>query len=169
MFAFWGFFLSWYSQKHKEGVWANRATKYKKYVAGKCTRARAPLARKYTIRILESHWLDNKYKILNCIERHNFCLSELLTNSNRTTLQSHKVEERTFGTPCTFADKHSGCYGNGLIDVAEYEFGACSLWIVEDVGRGSFLFPIYLGRSKETLFAGYWITEMLHDNLLLKL
>ena len=27
--------------------------------------------------------------------------------------------------------------------------------IVEDVGRGSFLFPTYLGRSKETLFAGY--------------
>ena len=44
----------------------------------------------------------NKYKILNCIERHNFCLSDLLTNSNRTTLQStsYKVEERTFGTPC---------------------------------------------------------------------
>ena len=38
--------------------------------------------------------------ILNCIERHNFCLSDLLTNSNRTTLQSHKVEERTFGTSC---------------------------------------------------------------------
>ena len=46
-------------------------------------------------------------------------------------------------------------YGNGLIDVAEkFEFGACSVWIVEDVGRGSFLFPTYLGRSKETLFAG---------------
>ena len=55
----------------------------------------------------------------------------------------------------TFANKHSGCYGNGLIDVAEkFEFGACSIWIVEDVGRGSFLFPTYLGRSKETLFAG---------------
>ena len=28
----------------------------------------------------------------------------------------------------TFADKHSGCYGNGLIDVAEkFEFGACSI------------------------------------------
>ena len=26
------------------------------------------------------------------------------------------------------ADKHSGCYGNGLIDVAEkFEFGACSI------------------------------------------
>ena len=61
----------------------------------------------------------------------------------------------TFPLTFTFADKHSGCYGNGLIDVAEkFEFGACSIWIVEDVGRGSFLFPTYLGRSKETPFAG---------------
>ena len=37
----------------------------------------------------------------------------------------------------------------------EFEFGACSIRIVEDVGRGSFLFPTYLGRSKETLIAGY--------------
>ena len=54
---------------------------------------------KSNIRVTRWH---NKYKILNCIERHNFCLSDLLTNSNRTTLQSHKVEERTwnnFGTP----------------------------------------------------------------------
>ena len=32
--------------------------------------------------------------------KHNFRLSDLLTKSNRTTLQSYKVEERTFGTPC---------------------------------------------------------------------
>ena len=73
----------------------------------------------------------------------------------------------TFPLTFTFADKHSRCYGNGLIDVAEkFEFGACSIWIVEDIGRGSFLFlfsspepvvlfPTYPGRSKETLFAGY--------------
>ena len=54
VFAFRGFFLSCYSQKNKEGVWANRATKYKKYVAGKCTRTRALLARKCRNRILES-------------------------------------------------------------------------------------------------------------------
>ena len=61
----------------------------------------------------------------------------------------------TFPLTFTFADKHSGCYGNGLIDVTEkFEFGACSIWIVEDVGRGSFLFPTYLGRSKETLLPG---------------
>ena len=29
-----------------------------------------------------------------------FVLSDLLTKSNRTTLESYKVEERTFGTPC---------------------------------------------------------------------
>ena len=61
----------------------------------------------------------------------------------------------TFPLTFTFADKHSGCYGNGLIDVAEkFEFEACPIWIVEDVSRGSFLFPTYLGWSKETLFAG---------------
>ena len=61
----------------------------------------------------------------------------------------------TFPLTFKFADKHSGCYGNGLIDVAEeFEFGASSIWIVEDVGRGSLLFPTYPGRSKETLFAG---------------
>ena len=42
----------------------------------------------------------NKYKILNYIERHNFCLNDLLTKSNRTALQTYRVEERTFGTPC---------------------------------------------------------------------
>ena len=42
-----------------------------------------------------------KYKMLNCVERHSFCSNDLLTKSNRTTLQSYKVEERTFGTPCT--------------------------------------------------------------------
>ena len=36
-----------------------------------------------------------------------------------------------------------------------FEFGACWIWIVKDVKRGSFLFPTYLGRPKETLFAGY--------------
>ena len=48
---------------------------------------------KSNIRVTRWH---NKYKILNCIERHNFCLSDLLTKSNRTTLQSYKVEERTW-------------------------------------------------------------------------
>ena len=71
---------------------------------------------------------------------------------------TRKVKTNRYAPPLTFtfADKHSGCYGNGLIDVTEkFEFGACSIWIVEHVGRGSFLFPTDLGRSKETLFAGY--------------
>ena len=33
--------------KYKEGIQAIRTIKYKKYMAGKYTRARAPLARKY--------------------------------------------------------------------------------------------------------------------------
>ena len=51
--------------------------------------------------IRDTRW-HNKYKILNLTERHNFCLNDLLTKSNRTTLQSYKVEERTFGAPCIF-------------------------------------------------------------------
>ena len=41
----------------------------------------------------------NKYKILNYIKRQNFFLNYLLTKSNRTELQTYRVEERTFGTP----------------------------------------------------------------------
>ena len=59
--------------KNKEGVRAIRAMKYKKYVAGKYTRARAPLAWKYTNRIFESKDGTKIMKIVNYIERHNFC------------------------------------------------------------------------------------------------
>ena len=88
--------------------------KYKKYVAGKYTRARAPLARKYTNRIFESKDGTTSMKIVNYIERHNFCWNDLLTKSNRTEIQTYKVEERTFGTPCTFSlngflSRHSFC------------------------------------------------------------
>ena len=86
--------------KNKEGVRAIRAMKYKKYVAGKYTRTRAPLARKYTNRIFESKDGTTSMKIVNYIERHNFCWNDLLTKSNRTEIQTYKVEERTFGTPC---------------------------------------------------------------------
>ena len=51
--------------------------------------------------IRDTRW-HNKFKILNFFERHNFSLNDLLTKSNRTTLQFYKVEERTFGTPCIF-------------------------------------------------------------------
>ena len=62
-----------FTKKNKEGVRAIRAIKYKNYVAGKYTRARAPLARKYTNRIFESKDGTTSMKIVNYIERHNFC------------------------------------------------------------------------------------------------
>ena len=51
--------------KKKEGVRAIRAMKYKKCVAGKYTRARAPLARKDTNRIFESKDGTPSMKIVN--------------------------------------------------------------------------------------------------------
>ena len=59
--------------KYKEGVRAIRVINYKKHVAGKYTRARAPLAREYTNRIFESKDGTKSIKIVNYIERHNFC------------------------------------------------------------------------------------------------
>ena len=59
--------------KNKEGVRAIRAMKYQKFVAGKYTRARATLAQKYTNRIFESKAGTKSMKIVNYIERHNFC------------------------------------------------------------------------------------------------
>ena len=44
-----------------------------------------------------------KYEILNYIKRQNFFLNDLFTKSNRTELQTYRVEERTFGTPCITA------------------------------------------------------------------
>ena len=72
----------------------------------------------------------------------------------------------TFPLTFTFADKRSICYGNGLMDVAEnlnlehaqYELSRMS------ADRGSFLFPTYLGRSKETLFAG-WVFAIFQNEL----
>ena len=75
--------------------------KYKKHVAGKYTRARTPLAWKYTNRIFESKDGTESMKIVNYIERHNFCGNDFLTKSNRTEIQTYKVEERTFGTRYT--------------------------------------------------------------------
>ena len=51
--------------KYKEGVRAIRAIKYKKYVAGKYTRAGAPLAWKYTNGIFESKDGTTSTKIVN--------------------------------------------------------------------------------------------------------
>ena len=55
---------------------------------------------KYTNRIFESKDGTTSMKIVNYIERHNFCWNDLLTKSNRTEIQTYKLEERTFGTPC---------------------------------------------------------------------
>ena len=48
-------------------------------------------------------------KIVNYIERHNFCCNDLLTKFNHTEIQTFEVEERTFVTPCTItiATEHS--------------------------------------------------------------
>ena len=67
--------------------------KYKKYVAGKYTRARAPLARKYTNRIFESKDGLTSMKIVNSVDRHNFCLNDLLTKSNCTEIQTFHRNE----------------------------------------------------------------------------
>ena len=69
-------------------------------MAGTYTHARAPLARKYTNRILELKDDTKSMKIMNYIERHSFCLNDLLTKSSRTEIQTYEVEEQTFGTPC---------------------------------------------------------------------
>ena len=51
--------------KNKKGVRAIPAIKYKKYVAEKYTRARVPLALKYTNRILEPKYGSTSMKIVN--------------------------------------------------------------------------------------------------------
>ena len=94
------FSLSWYSQKTRKefekiglqntnNMWRENEL------------AQAHLCRGSTHIEYLSQKVAQQVWILNCNERHNFCLSDLVTNSNRTTLQSYKVEELTFGTPCT--------------------------------------------------------------------
>ena len=69
-------------------------------MTGKYSRARAPLARKYTNRIFESNDGTTCINTSNKIERHDFFSNDLLTKSNHTEVQTYKVEERTFGAPC---------------------------------------------------------------------
>ena len=83
-------------------------------------------------------------------QRWNFSYRAFISRGNTDTDGSKRTD--TFPLTFKFADKHGRYYGNSLIDVAEkFKFGACSIWIVEDVGRGSFLFPTYLERSKQTV------------------
>ena len=66
-------------------------------MAGKFTRA-AHLRREITqIKFRVKRW-HKKYWLK--IESHKFGLNYVLIKSNRTALQTYKVEERTFGTPC---------------------------------------------------------------------
>ena len=58
--------------KNKEGARAIRAIKYKKYVAGKYTRPRTPLARKNTNRIFESNGGTTSMKIVNRLKDTTF-------------------------------------------------------------------------------------------------
>ena len=68
-------------------------------MAGTYTRTLAPLAWKHTNRILELKDGTKSMKIVNYMERHNFCLNDLLTKSNRTEIQTYEVEKRTLGHP----------------------------------------------------------------------
>ena len=88
----------WVSEDEKE--FEQIGYKIQKICGGKMysrTRTFGAEVHKSNIRVTRWH---NKYMILNYFERRDCCLSDLLTKSNRTTLQSYKVEERTFGTPC---------------------------------------------------------------------
>ena len=58
--------------KNKEGVRTIRGMKYEKYVAGKYTCVRAPLARKYTNRIFESKDGTTSMKIVIILEDTTF-------------------------------------------------------------------------------------------------
>ena len=79
---------------------SNSAIKYKKYVAGKYTRALTSLVRKHTSRIFESKdgWKSTKPSGLDW--KTQLCWNDLLIKSNRTEIETYKVEERTLGTPC---------------------------------------------------------------------
>ena len=81
--------------KNKEGVRAIRAMKYKKYVAGKYTRARAPLARKCTNRIFESKNWHNKYENGELDWKTNFvsmiCLPSPIVLKYRLTKQRNEL------------------------------------------------------------------------------
>ena len=43
-------------------------------------------------------------KMVSGIERHKFSFNDLLTKSNHTEIQTYKVEEQIFGTPCILHD-----------------------------------------------------------------
>ena len=68
-------------------------------MAGKFTRTAHPWREITQTKFRVKRW-HKKYEILNQIESHNFYLNYMLIKSDRTALQTYKVDERTFGTPC---------------------------------------------------------------------
>ena len=100
-------------------------------MAGKYTRARAPFARMYTNQMFESKDGTTRIKIVNQIKRHNVCLNDLLTKFNRTEIQTYKVEERTFGTPC-------------ILDTLPFEFTSLKnvFTLVVQLLNSTFLFDL---------------------------
>ena len=105
LFFFFFFFvervnLSWYSQKTRKEFEQFRLQNTKRY-GGKIysrTRTFDPKVHKSNMQVKRWH---NKYEILNKIERNNFYLNSLPIKSKLTALQTYKVEEQTFGTPCS--------------------------------------------------------------------
>ena len=82
---------------------SNSGYKIQKYMWREIySRTRTFGAELHKSKIKVKRWHD-KYKILNYVKRHNFFLNYLLTKSNRTELQTYRVEEQTFGTSCITA------------------------------------------------------------------
>ena len=77
--------------------------KMQKIYGGKIYSGSAPLARNYTNRILSQKMAQEVWKIKLLHWESQFGLNYVLIKSNRTALQTYKVEERFFGTPCRHA------------------------------------------------------------------
>ena len=70
-------------------------------MAGKFTPAGTSFVRKYTNRIFKPKDGTASMKCKKNTERCNFWLNYMpIKQSTRTALQTYKIEERTFGTPC---------------------------------------------------------------------
>ena len=68
------------------------------------------------------------------LKGHNFCLNDLLTKSNRSEIQTFKVEERTFGTPCSCLIVHQNTkwqhyFSTGSTDLLQVAFCTDSSFI----------------------------------------
>ena len=96
-----GVYLFWYSQKTRKEL-SNSGYKIqikKGWKVYSRTRTFGATEHKSNIRVKRWHNTMST-KIVNWTESHNFCSNDFLTKSNRTEIQTYKVEERTFRTPC---------------------------------------------------------------------